>query len=343
MALKVIIPHGQTEITVNGLHQWDYGQQLEIEATDIPGMVEVHFACMGMQSAEVRTCSAVSGKLLVSVPDLCLEQSAPIIAWVYAINGNEGTTVKTITLPIIPRVKPQVDVSIPRDNTDAYTQFLTEVNSAVNSLKAGNVVVSKALTADSASSAGYATEAAAMTVGHASKDTVGALDNIVTPGRYYCEPSAGTPTASYGYVDVFVRTTNKMQVFYDFYKGDIYIRKKSGEATWEEWTKGTANFATSAKYLDMYDDDPTVIPNNITQTGLYLVKWRAGNGNIVTDQVYVDDLNVDARSGGSYDASTGLTFGLFYNSSRKAFELTESNGALLRVSLLAKYSQSSVG
>ena len=288
MALKVIIPHGQTEITVNGLHQWDYGQQLEIEATDIPGMVEVHFACMGMQSAEVRTCSAVSGKLLVSVPDLCLEQSAPIIAWVYAINGNEGTTVKTITLPIIPRVKPQVDVSIPRDNTDAYTQFLTEVNNAVSSLKAGNVVVSKALTAD------HATEAAAMLVGDVKEAKI-TLDNLVTPGRYYCDYSVGTPTASYGYVDVFVRYANIMQVFYDFFKGDIYIRKKSGTDPWGEWTKGNANTATVLAPKINSGEAPAM---TIYEPGIYVIDIFSDseNDNYYTAVIIVPDLARKAYS-----------------------------------------------
>lgn len=160
MVLKAIFPSGQTEITVNGLHQWDYGQQLEIESLDLPAMVEVHFACVGMQTAEVRTCSAVSGKLVVAIPDLCLEQSAPIIAWVFAINGEEGTTVKTITLPIIPRTRPQVAAGVPRDNADAYTQFLTEVNKAVGSLKEGDTVVARALSADRAQAASHADTAA---------------------------------------------------------------------------------------------------------------------------------------------------------------------------------------
>ena len=123
-------------------------------------MVEVHFAYMGMKAAEVRTCSAVSGKLVVAIPDACLEQSAPIIAWVYAISDNSGYTVKTITLPIIPRVKPQAEPSIPREDVDAYTQFLSEVNSAIDSIKEGQVVSARALVADSALTADNATRAA---------------------------------------------------------------------------------------------------------------------------------------------------------------------------------------
>lgn len=150
MAVTVKIPAGVSEIRSSSLYQWDYGQQLEIESTELPALAEIHFACRGMQSAIVRTGNSVSGKLVATIPDICLEQAQPIIAWIFAIDGNEGATIKTIIIPVIARTRPQDEASIPRDNTDAYTQFLTEVNAAVASLKAGDVVVSRALSADSA-------------------------------------------------------------------------------------------------------------------------------------------------------------------------------------------------
>ena len=36
MSIKAVFTDGQTQITVNGLHQWDYGQVLEIQAPTMP-------------------------------------------------------------------------------------------------------------------------------------------------------------------------------------------------------------------------------------------------------------------------------------------------------------------
>lgn len=159
MALKVIIPSGQTEITVNGLHQWDYGQKIEIHSDDLPAEFEVHFSCVGMDSAVVRACNAVNGVAEVVVPDRCLEQTSPIVAWVYVIEGTTGTTTKTIILPIIARTRPQLPPTDPEEYSDKYTELITAVNAQVNALKEGDVTVSNAVhseNAEHATSAGQA-------------------------------------------------------------------------------------------------------------------------------------------------------------------------------------------
>lgn len=324
--LKAIFPQGVTELTVNGLHQWDYGQQLEIVATDLPAMVEVHFACVGMQSAEVRTCSAVSGRFTVSIPDLCLEQIAPIVAWIFAINGNEGTTVKTITLPIIPRVKPQIESSIPRDNTDAYTQFLTEVNKAVGALKDGDVTARRALNADNADNAVHSNETDAVLSGDTS-DTAGHLDNLTTPGRYYCKYDTGTPTGGDGYVDVFRRFSNTMQVFYSWTSGDVYLRKTSKpEETnkqWSDWRKGGADslYIESARM-----DSPS-------QAGLYLIERRASNGVLYSEILFITDLTRNAMS--------CKEDGAYYDAVDK--KIMTNDGTLSNVILIGPYAGGSVG
>lgn len=157
MNLRAIFPAGVTAITVNGLHQWDYGRTLEIAADDLPALVEVHFACPGMNEAAVRVCSTANGTASAVIPDRCLEQTAPITAWVFIIDDAAGYTVKTITLPVIPRVKPQPSESVPEEYYDKYTELITEVNAAIAALNAGNVnyatKAGHATTADSATSA----------------------------------------------------------------------------------------------------------------------------------------------------------------------------------------------
>lgn len=161
MSIKAIIPEGLTEITVNGLHQWDYGQQLEVTCEGLPPLVEVHFACSGMSEAVVRSCSVSAlGVLTAAIPDRCLEQSAPVYAWVVVIGASSGTTVLQITLPIIERPRPEVAASLPEEIVDKYTESIAVINSLVDSLKTGDVVVKNAL---QATNANYATSAGSAT------------------------------------------------------------------------------------------------------------------------------------------------------------------------------------
>ena len=170
MVLKAFIPSGLTEITVNGLHQWDYGQQLEIHSEDLPSLIEVHFACMGMDMAVVRSCAVVNGVGVVTIPDQCLEQASPITAWVYEVDGSVGTTTKTILLNVMERVRPSTTAEdIPTAVVDKYTEAITAMNEMVAAtdekldnaaeevtgaivagLKSGEIEVSKAKIADDA-------------------------------------------------------------------------------------------------------------------------------------------------------------------------------------------------
>lgn len=157
MNLIAIIPSGQTEITVNGLHQWDYGRKLEIHSSDISAevLIEVHFACAGMDTAIVRVSNIVSGVATVTIPDKCLEQTTPIVAWVFEVNDatKSGVTTKRINMPVEARPRPNVSEDIPQEVSDKYTEALTAINEAVADLKNGVVKVSNASHADEANKA----------------------------------------------------------------------------------------------------------------------------------------------------------------------------------------------
>lgn len=172
MAIKVKIPTGETEARLSALYQWDYGQVLEIEAQNLPTLVEVHFACRDMTEAVVHVCSTALNVATVTIPDQCLEHTGEITAWVYEIDGTSGRTLYRITIPIIARARPARGESIPVTVEDTYTQLITEVNEAVENLSVGNVKVSsatnadqaaRATQADNASAAAYATSAGSAT------------------------------------------------------------------------------------------------------------------------------------------------------------------------------------
>jgi hypothetical protein len=141
MSIKAIFPAGVDAIRVHGLHQWDYGRQLEIYAEDMPAMVEVHFACIDMKEAVVRACAVVNGVATATIPNSCLEQTAPICAWVYLIDGTKGKTVLTAVLHVTPRIKPASAPTIPDDVSDKYTELITGVNEQIGHLKNGTTVV----------------------------------------------------------------------------------------------------------------------------------------------------------------------------------------------------------
>lgn len=159
MAIQAIIPAGQTKVTVNGLHQWDYGQILEVHDDGLPALVEIHFACAGMDEAVVRSCSTIAGVASAVIPDHCLEQIAPVVAWVYGIDGTTGQTLRTIVMPVIRRTKPSPSAMVPMYISDKYTELVTAITEQVDALKAGDVIVSRALKADQATVATTSTEA----------------------------------------------------------------------------------------------------------------------------------------------------------------------------------------
>ena len=161
MSIKATFPAGVTAMTVNGLHQWDYGRTLEIEAPELPTLVEIHFACAGMQEAEVRSCALIDGKMTAAIPDICLEQTSPVIAWVYEIGETNGRTTRMVTLPIIQRAKPQGSVTITPAVADKYTELLAAVNDLIEDIQSGELALSveHVAQADHADEADHALEA----------------------------------------------------------------------------------------------------------------------------------------------------------------------------------------
>lgn len=153
MNIRATFPAGVGAITVHGLTQWDYGRKLEVESSDLPALVQVHFACEGMTDAVVRSCSVTQGKLEAVIPDICLEQTSPVVAWVYLIDddGTAGTTIKTVILPVTARTRPQAGPSVPEVISDRYTELISAINDQIGALAEGTVVAGTAHKAEALS------------------------------------------------------------------------------------------------------------------------------------------------------------------------------------------------
>lgn len=153
MSIKAIFPAGVDTLTVHGLHQWDYGRTLEISAPNLPLLVEVHFAGTGQKNAVVRLASVTKGAALglndvatVIIPDICLEQTSPVAAWVYEVGATYGHTALTVVLPITPRTKPAA-ATMPVAVGNKYTELIGHVNDAVQKLTDGTTVVQTSVNA----------------------------------------------------------------------------------------------------------------------------------------------------------------------------------------------------
>ena len=233
MAIKINIPDGQTNVTVAGLYQWDYGQVLEIECPEIGSeTLEVHFACPNMSEAIVRTCTFTVGVGTVTIPDECLEQANLVTAWLCQRDSTQRRTLKTITLPLTARTRPgnMLD-DIPPSRADVIGQLIEEVNEAVDAIESGKVTAAKAQnaanatyaqTAGSATSATYATSAGS--AGTATTATTATTANTISPKR------AVTATVTNGVAKVnrsYLKTQTLYLVVlkynYSFFASGIFI------------------------------------------------------------------------------------------------------------------------
>ena len=203
MALKVLLPAEKLPILEGSLYQWDYGRVLEIECEEIGSeLVELHFACQGMPEAIVCLCTFSNSVGTVTIPNQCLEQTRPITVWIYKIEGTEGQTIKTFTLPITARTRPSKAYNIPTEYDDIYAQAVTKIDAAINDIEKGNVKAANAIKADNADyatsagnaeSASYATSAGnAETANTANTATTAETASYLTSSLVYsCEKAEG--------------------------------------------------------------------------------------------------------------------------------------------------------
>ncbi len=104
--LKAIFTEGIDIVTVEGLTQWDIGQQLQITLKTLPASFQVHFAGKKDKIAYVVAATSSNGVATIDIPNIVLQKDDPVTAWIYIISNNEGETVKAINLPIKARTKP---------------------------------------------------------------------------------------------------------------------------------------------------------------------------------------------------------------------------------------------
>lgn len=90
------------------LYQWDLNQSITIRGGVIPPSAVFHFCNRSSSLALVVTPEISGSDLVVSVPNVLLQQSEPIIAYAYTDTAGDGyRTIQAIHIPVIPRAKPE--------------------------------------------------------------------------------------------------------------------------------------------------------------------------------------------------------------------------------------------
>lgn len=106
------------DLSTENLYQWDSYQTLNIKGINFSGITpKVHFA--NKKSTEALVVQGVlqdDGSVNVSIPNSLLMEKYDIIGYVYINTGITSKTIKSITIPIIPRLKPTEYIQITDEN-----------------------------------------------------------------------------------------------------------------------------------------------------------------------------------------------------------------------------------
>lgn len=96
------------DLITENLYQWDTYQTLKITGINFGGVApRIHFA--NKKSTEALVVNAVlktDGSVEVSIPNTLLAEKYDILAYIYTNTGLTSKTIKSITIPIIARLKP---------------------------------------------------------------------------------------------------------------------------------------------------------------------------------------------------------------------------------------------
>lgn len=106
--IKVTFEEGIDNITSEvGLFQWDTGQPFEIHGvTDLEVAPKVHFATKMTDTAYVVQGELTNGVISCIIPDIVVTHGFPVLAFIYYEQGLDKKTIRTITIPVTKRAKP---------------------------------------------------------------------------------------------------------------------------------------------------------------------------------------------------------------------------------------------
>lgn len=262
MAIKVSFPANVKTVTISPLTQWDYGQTLEIEIVGLSGIIEVHFSYKDAKDAIVRTCSVVNGVATVAIPDICLEQSLTVDAWVYEILDGGGATKRTITIPITARTRPEVCEYVPPDFDNRYNEAISAMNELVSEFDAG---MSAAMSAINSATNASITNVNTVTIGAIESVRSERDRAIASFSNFFPTPNPSSlKLNSFGYYYVVLYFKNPVQPNLHIIDLDC------GLICWYSNTQGFKKIYTSPNW-----DYPISV--EINSSGVFIAKTTLGS------------------------------------------------------------------
>ena len=123
-----LFSRSRSAVAARSLHQWDYGQVLQLFGIDLPELYSVHFSNLPLGGEAIVEVGNADG---VPIPDALLETGLPVYAWVYLHTGDsDGETAYSVTIPVIKRSQPTDGGHDPAD-VDSIDRAITALNGAV--------------------------------------------------------------------------------------------------------------------------------------------------------------------------------------------------------------------
>lgn len=116
------------------LYQWDIGKILNIKGLNV-GSPKVHFTTKGDETALVVQSELVNGDINAVIPDKVLQSGKAVTAYIYLEAGVSKYTIKTITIPVIARVKPNDYVETNTQDVTVTQSYFDAMNERVNTLE----------------------------------------------------------------------------------------------------------------------------------------------------------------------------------------------------------------
>ena len=104
--MEAIFTKGVEVINISGLMQWDVGQEVKISFPSMPATFQVHFGHKKAKEAYAVEAITQNGSATVQIPNILLQQSQDIIAWVYVSSGMCCETTHIINFDVEARPRP---------------------------------------------------------------------------------------------------------------------------------------------------------------------------------------------------------------------------------------------
>lgn len=102
-----IICYDSDGIPLEKLTQWDMGQTIAITGIPTDETPAFHFANANSEMALVVSSSVHDGSLVANIPNILLQESLPILVYVYYRKNKESAKTKyTAMIKVTPRKKP---------------------------------------------------------------------------------------------------------------------------------------------------------------------------------------------------------------------------------------------